>query len=148
MRMSERGLKLLAAWEGIKLRPYRDVAGLWTVGVGHLMSKQEMALYQNGITKETALKLLAVDVREAEDCVNRNVTTGLQQYEFDALVSFTFNVGIGAFSRSTLLKKLNARDYKSVPGELMKWTRAGGRRVPGLVVRREKESRLFRGEIE
>ena len=148
MRMSDQGLKLLAAWEGIRLKPYRDAAGHWTIGVGHLMSRQEMIGYADGITKEVALSLLADDVSEAETCVARNVKTGLQQYEFDAIVSFCFNVGIGAFSRSTLLKRLNARDYQGVPQELMKWTRANGKRCAGLVSRREKEIRLWRGEID
>lgn len=92
---------------------------------------------------DQALGLLRTDVSAAEGSVRRLVSVSLSQNQFDALVSFTFNVGGGAFGRSTLLQKLNLGGYGSVPGELSKYVVAGGRRSSGLVRRRSAEGNLF-----
>ena len=158
MQMSEHGLALLQQWEGFKLQVYKDSAGLPTIGVGHLITKAEQASgtitingvpvqYAGGLTDQQVLDLLAQDVRPAENAVNGGVTVPLNQDQFDALVSFTFNVGVGAFQSSTLLKLLNQQQYDDVPAQLLRWTRAGGQVVQGLVNRRNNEIKLWNGEI-
>ncbi len=149
MRMSTNGLRLLKEWEGCRLQKYRDAGGKWTIGVGHLLTKEELmgGKYDDGITELEAMTLLAADLRPAEGAVNSAVTVDLRQHEFDALVSFTFNVGAGAFRKSTLLRKLNNGKYEDVPAELRKWVRAGGKRYHGLAVRREKEIALWKGDL-
>jgi len=79
----------------------------------------------------------------AAAAVNQHITVNLNQHQFDALVSFVFNVGAGAFQQSTLLQRLNAGRYDAVPGQLRLWNKGGGKVLPGLVTRREAEARLF-----
>ena len=149
MRISERGLHLLKEWEGIRLKKYKDVAGKWTIGVGHLITREELmgGKFDNGITPSEAIVLLVTDVRPAESAVNRLVKCHLLQHQFEALVSFVFNLGEENFKKSTLLRKLNAWDYDAVPGELRKWVYAGGKKIKGLINRRENEIKLWRGEL-
>jgi lysozyme len=159
MQMSEPGLELLKLWEGFKLKVYKDSAGLPTIGVGHLITKSEQSsgniqiagvsvAYANGLTDQQALDLLSQDVQPAEQAVNKGVKVELNQDQFDALVSFTFNVGVGAFNGSTLLKVLNQGQYTQVPAQLQRWNKAGGKVVQGLVNRRANEIRLWNGQIE
>lgn len=149
MKLSDNGVRLLAEWEGLRLHPYRDAGGKLTIGIGHLITKEELigAKFDDGLTKEEALALLAVDVKPAEQAVRGCIEAPLQQHEFDALAIFAFNIGSSAFRKSTLRKKLNAGDYVSVPSELRKWVRAGGKRCQGLANRREKEIALWRGKL-
>jgi lysozyme len=154
MQMSQHGLELLQQWEGFKLNVYKDSAGLATIGVGHLITKPELASgeiviggvsvpYAGGLTDQQVLDLLSQDVEPAEQAVNNGVKVPLNQNQFDALVSFTFNVGVGAFQSSTLLKVLNQQQYDQVPEQLLRWTRAGGKVVQGLVNRRQNEINLW-----
>ncbi len=154
MQMSENGKKLLAQWEGVRLEVYKDSAGLDTIGVGHLLTKSEResghivingqpAPYANGLTNEQVMDLLAQDLERFEKAVTDNVTVPLNQNQFDALVSFAFNVGVNAFRNSTLLRLLNQGKYDEVPAQLRRWNKAGGRVVQGLVNRREKEIALW-----
>ena len=149
MKFSEHGLNLLKEWEGCILHIYKDAAGLPTIGIGHLLTKEEKIgnKYANGITEEEALQILAKDVVPAENAVNSHVSVQLSQNQFDALVSFTFNCGVGAFANSTLLKVLNAGNYNEVPAQLMRWTKAGGKTCDGLVTRRKNECNLWNGKI-
>jgi lysozyme len=158
MQMSPHGLELLEQWEGFKLTVYKDSAGLPTIGVGHLLTKSELSSgkitingvpvsYANGLTEQQVTDLLGQDVRPAASAVNSNVKVDLNQNQFDALVSFTFNVGVGAFTGSTLLKVLNQGQYDQVPTQLLRWTRAGGQVVQGLVNRRNNEIKLWNGQI-
>ena len=158
MQMSQHGLELLEQWEGFELKVYNDSAGLPTIGVGHLLTKSELSsgkinikgvavAYGNGLTNQQVTDLLAQDVNPAEQSVNKGVKVSLNQDQFDALVSFTFNVGGGAFSSSTLLKVLNQGQYDQVPTQLLRWTKSGGRTVQGLVNRRENEIKLWNGQI-
>lgn len=149
MRISEQGLHLLKEWEGIRLKKYKDVAGKWTIGVGHLLTKEELigGKFDNGITSSEAITLLIRDVRPAESAVNRLVKCHLLQHQFEALVSFVFNLGEGNFRKSTLLRKLNQWNYDAVPGELRKWVYADGKKSKGLINRRENEIKLWRGEL-
>lgn len=100
--------------------------------------------FKRGLTQEEAVKLLRKDAATRSKAVDDLVNVPLTQTQFDALVSFVFNVGADAFRNSTLLRKLNAGDYASVPSELNRWTRAGGRVLSGLVTRRKAEGELFR----
>lgn len=154
MKMSAHGLNLLEQWEGFKLKVYKDSAGLPTIGVGHLLTKSELTSgkivikgvtvkYANGLTNQQVIDLLAQDVAPVGQVVTKAVTVPLTQNQFDALVSFAFNVGNAAFSGSTLLKVLNQKQYKEVPEQLLRWTRSGGKVVPGLVNRRENEIKLW-----
>ncbi|MGC2237213.1 MAG: lysozyme [Pyrinomonadaceae bacterium] len=154
MKMSANGLNLLEQWEGFKLKVYKDSAGLPTIGVGHLLIKSELTSgkivikgvavkYAGGLTNQQVIDLLAQDVAPVGQVVTKAVTVPLTQNQFDALVSFTFNVGNAAFTGSTLLKVLNQKQYKEVPEQLLRWTRSGGKIVPGLVNRRENEIKLW-----
>lgn len=140
MKTSDNGLKAITKHEGVMLERYLDVAGYPTIGVGHLIVEGED---YTSITYEEAMELLAKDVEVAEQCVLRNVKVELEQHEFDALVSFIFNVGCGAFAKSTMLRKLNNGDKEGAAKEFPRWCKAGGREVQGIKNRREKEMVLF-----
>lgn len=143
--ISQTGLDCVKGFEGYSGTAYLCPAGVPTIGYGHT-SSVTMASVKNmySITRSEAEKLLREDLGTAEDAVNKLVEVDLTQNQFDALVSFTFNVGAGAFKRSTLLKKLNAGNYDAVPVELMRWTRGGGKVLTGLVKRREKEAEMWK----
>ncbi len=154
MKMSQNGTKLLAEWEGLRTEVYDDAAGLPTIGVGHLLTKNERDTgritikgqavdYQQGLSEQQVLDLLAQDLERFEAAVNDGVQVALNQNQFDALVSFAFNVGRQAFKSSTLLKKLNQGLYDEVPAQLRRWNKAGGKVIQGLVNRREKEIALW-----
>jgi lysozyme len=143
MKTSKKGLELIAEFEGFSPTIYKDVAGYPTIGFGHLLKENEEKLFQNGITKEQAYELLAKDVKEAENAIIKYVRVPLTQNQFDALVSFVYNVGSGNFQKSTLLKELNAKNYAKAADEFLKWTKAGGKEYKGLVRRRQKERELF-----
>jgi len=158
MQMSEHGLELLKQWEGFKNKLYYDSAGLPTIGVGHLLTKSELSSgkiiingvpvkYDGGLSDQQVLDLLSQDVNPAAQVVTNKVTVGLNQNQFDALTSFTFNVGGAAFTGSTLLKLLNQGQYDEVPGQLRRWNKAGGKVVQGLINRRENEIKLWNGTI-
>jgi lysozyme len=158
MQMSQHGLSLLQQWEGFKLNVYKDSAGLPTIGVGHLLTKSELSSgkitiggvpvrYANGLTEQQALDLLQQDLAPTTQAVTNGVKVALNQNQFDALTSFTFNVGITAFTNSTLLKLLNQGQYAQVPTQLLRWTRAAGQVVQGLVNRRQNEIKLWNGQI-
>lgn len=141
--------------EGVVLTPYRDVANLLTIGVGHLLTRSELSSgkitigvervkWANGITREQAMDLLRQDLRKAEQAVEQDDGRRLSDGQFDALVSFVFNVGVGAYLGSTLRKKLLAGEWDEVPKQMLRWDRAGGLRVLGLTRRREAEAAMWR----
>jgi lysozyme len=143
MKTSEKGLEHLALVEGEVLEAYKDVAGIWTIGVGHTSDKHLTVLPGLKISKEVSRFLLALDVAEAEEAVDKFVTVPLTQNQYDALVSFVFNVGVGAFEKSTMLKRLNVADYTGASLQFERWVYAGGKIVKGLMNRRHKEKDLF-----
>ena len=148
-RLSKRGAAFIAHFEGFRGQLYNDPAGHCTIGCGHLVhhgpiNGSEPAEFRRGITRERALELLRDDASSAAHEIARSVKVKLSQAQFDALISFAFNVGNGAFRDSTLLRLLNQGDYGSVPAQLDRWTKAGGRTLPGLVRRRKAEGALFR----
>jgi lysozyme len=143
MITSEEGLRAIMEHEGVRLTAYPDPGtggDPWTIGVGHTGPE---VVHGMTITREEAMSLLAQDVKTAEKCVTANVRVGLTQSQFDALVSFVFNVGCGAFKGSTLLKKLNADDEQGAADEFLRWNKAAGRVLPGLTARREAEREMF-----
>lgn len=139
MEVSRQGLALIQQFEGCRLEAYRDSVGVWTIGYGSTRGVEP----GDRITKTQALELLEADVERHADYVRRYVNVALTQSQFDALCSFVFNVGGGAFQRSTLLRKLNDGDCFGAADELLRWTKAGGKELAGLVRRREAERALF-----
>lgn len=145
MRTSDKGVSLIKAHEGLRLNAYLCPANVWTIGYGHTSAAGEPTVVKGmRITRNEAETILRRDLAVFERGVLAAVKVPLKQHQFDALVSFAFNVGLGAFGRSTLLRRLNAGRYEAVPAELMKWTRGGGRELPGLVNRRRDEAGLWR----
>ncbi len=143
MKASDRGIALVKEFEGLSREVYLCPAGKPTVGYGHLIKSSETASFANGVTQKQALEILEKDADYAVAAVNRLVRTPLTQNQFDALVSFTFNLGEGALAKSSLLKELNAGHTLQAAQEFHKWINAGGKQVQGLVNRRKAESELF-----
>lgn len=139
MNISQVGIDAIKDYEGVRLKAYDDGVGVWTIGVGHTASVKR----GDEITMAQVDEFLRADLAEAQKAVNTLVTVPLTQGQFDALVSFVFNLGTGAFKGSTLLKKLNARDYDGAADELLRWNRAGGRVLAGLTKRRISERIMF-----
>lgn len=142
MRVSQKGIDLIKKFEGIRLAAYICPAGVLTIGYGHTGPDVKSGMR---ITEEQAEKLLWADTESAQQTVSSFVNVKLNQNEYDALVSFTFNVGPTAFVNSTLLRLLNhGAERKVVAGEFGRWVKAGNDKpVPGLVRRREEEKKLF-----
>lgn len=145
--LDEDGVSMIARFEGFRDRIYKDSAGLPTIGYGHLLKKGEEKKYLMGIREPEARELLRQDVAEAEKAVNSSVTVSLSRNQYNALVSFVFNVGRGNFEKSTLLKKVNAGDPEGAAKEFLKWNRAGNRVVKGLTNRRKVEAALFEKRV-
>lgn len=148
MRLSKQGADFIGAFEGFSGTLYNDPAGHCTIGFGHLVhlgncDGSEPAEFKKGITRKRAARLLREDALSFENAIEDAVAVRLSQTQFDALVSFCFNVGPGNFRSSTLLKKLNEGDYEAVPGQLNRWVFAGGKKLDGLIRRRRAEGRLF-----
>lgn len=139
MRISPRGIALIKKYEGLRLKAYYCSAHVLTIGYG---STGKHVTPDMVITKEEAEELLKKDLVRFEGGVS-NLCPIINQNQFDALVSFAFNLGLGALQRSSLRMKVNRGEYESVPAEFKKWTRGGGRILPGLVKRREEEAKLF-----
>ena len=142
MQTSEKGLQLIQTEEGFSAYPYQDIAGIWTIGFGHRMLPGES--YPNGITREEGVQILMRDVAVAEAGIERLVKVALTQSQFDALVDFTFNLGVGSLAESTLLRLLNAGKYDAVPAQLLEWCHSGATVVPGLLARRQAETAMWK----
>ena len=154
MQVGAAGKALFREWEGLELEEYLDSGGAPTIGIGHLLTRSERlsgkiilqgqsVRYRNGLTVQQCLDLLDQDLAPAEQAVNAGVRVALNQNQFDALVSFTFNVGDSAFRNSTLLRQLNAGHHDPVPVQLRRWVKDNGKVVQGLIKRREKEIELW-----
>ncbi|WP_273721301.1 MULTISPECIES: lysozyme [unclassified Bartonella] len=143
-KISQEGLALIKQWEGLRLNAYKDAIGVWTIGYGHTNSAGKPFVHKGmTVTEKQAENLLRQDLRQFENTVEQAVHVSLTDEQFAALVSFCYNVGTTAFCNSTLLKKLNNGEYEGVPAELQKWTKAGGKRLQGLVHRRVAEAGLW-----
>ena len=139
-QIGKAGLDLIKSFEGLKLRAYLCPAKVWTIGFG---STGPHVTPGKVITEAQADELLQDDLDRFEKAVTRLVTVPLTQHQYDALVSFAFNVGISALERSTLLKRVNAKLFDQAKAEFAKWNRAGGRPLAGLTRRRAAEAALF-----
>lgn len=137
--MKYQSYALTQEFEGLRLEAYQDSVGVWTIGYGHTKGVKK----GDKISKEQALIYLKEDMREAEEAVTTLVKVALTQNQYDALVDFTFNLGYGNLSKSTLLKFLNTGDYAGAWKEFQKWNKAGGKVLAGLVKRRQAEADLF-----
>ena len=145
-KIGAKGLQLIKNKEGFRENAYHLPGEKhWTIGYGHYGPDVKPG---DKITKEQAEELLRKDVARFENCVNKHVKVPISQNMFDALVSFCYNVGTGAFAGSTLLKKLNKGDYKGAQAEFAKWTKGSdGKQLAGLVKRRGEEAALFGVDI-
>ncbi|HVY13308.1 MAG TPA: lysozyme [Alphaproteobacteria bacterium] len=137
--INKAGLALIKSHEGLSLKAYRSPAGDLTIGYGHTNEVEE----GETITAEQAEQLLQDDLQNFEAGVERLVTVALNDNQFAALVSFAFNIGLGAFARSTLLSLLNRGWYEQVPAQILRWSRAAGKRLAGLARRRRDEAALW-----
>lgn len=140
MDISQNGIDLIKRFEGCRLTAYKCPANVWTIGYGHTGSDVKQGLT---ITQEQAEKLLKSDLVVHCNNVSKLVKVPLNQNQFDALVSFEYNLGYGNLSRSTLLALINQKKFKEASEEFKKWKCAGGKVLAGLVKRREAEKELF-----
>lgn len=141
MKTSDAGVALIKECEGCRLAAYRDPVGVWTIGYGDTVEVTPGL----AITPEEAERRLMLRLADFEAAVASLVTVSPTQGEFDALVSFAFNLGVGALARSTLLRRFNAGDRAGAAAEFGKWIHAGSDVLPGLVTRRARERALFEG---
>jgi len=156
MNVSDKAIKMIIHHEGLRLKPYRCPAKLWTIGVGHVLypDQGKMAINERDgyqlrpednrvFTQEEVNNILKADLKRFEQGVDKYITTQLTQGMFDALVSFSFNVGLGTLQRSTLRMKLNRGDKEGASEELLKYCMAGGKILKGLQNRRIDEKAMF-----
>lgn len=143
MHISQKGITLIKMFEGLELETYICAGNVLSIGYGCTQGVEPGMK----ITEDTAISLLKSDLISFEDCINENVNVKLTQDQFDALACFTYNIGNWGFKNSTLLKKLNKYDYKGASEELLRWTKAKGKVLKGLVRRRQAEQNLFLGKI-
>ena len=139
MNIGKQGLELIKQFEGLRLKAYKCPADVWTIGYGHTKTvKPDMV-----ITEVEAGKLLLKDLAWVEAAVNKHVTSPLTQQQYDALCSFIYNVGAGAFGKSTLLRRLNEGDYDAAANQLPRWNKQKKVVLSGLTRRRAAEKALF-----
>lgn len=141
-RYSDAGLDLTKRYEGLRLSAYQDPGGVWTIGYGHTGKDVHAGRETTPLEAEA---LLRADLRLAIECINNAVTVPIQQNQFDALVDFCFNAGRGNFLRSTLLEKVNAKDFEGASQQFGLWINVNGKLNRGLARRRAAELAMFRG---
>jgi len=139
--ISPAGLRLIRLFESFSPTLYRDMAGLWTVGWGHLVKPGEV--FDLPLSPENGEIVLLRDVSVAERAISRLIRVPLNQNMFDSLTSWTFNLGSGALQASMLRQVINRGDLDEAPAQIRRWVYAGGRKLKGLIRRREVEARLF-----
>ncbi|ENV37470.1 hypothetical protein F959_01593 [Acinetobacter venetianus RAG-1 = CIP 110063] len=144
MTISSEGIQLITSFEDLRLKAYDDSVGVWTIGYGTTIYPNGVAVKKgDSCTLEQAKSFFQHDLRRFQTAVNDSVSVPLSQNQFDALVSLAYNIGTNAFKTSTLVKYLNALDYKAAADEFPKWNRGGSKVLKGLVRRREAERALF-----
>ena len=136
------GVALIQKFEGCELEAYKCPAHVWTIGYGHTKGVVEGMK----ITKEEAEQMLVDELHEYENYINKYVNVALSQNQFDALVSWVYNLGPANLTASTMLKVLNDGKYEEVPYQMKRWNKAGGKVLDGLVRRREAEALLYQGK--
>lgn len=145
MNVNKQGIQLVKSFEGCFLNAYLCPAKVWTIGYGSTKYTNGKSVKQGDkITQQEAETLLSDTLDEFSKGVSKLIKVELNDNQFSALVSFAFNLGVGALSKSTLLKKVNANpNDKTIEQEFMKWVNAGGKKLNGLVRRRTAESKLY-----
>lgn len=146
MQTSAKGLQLIKDHEGFRSKPYLCPTGVPTIGYGSTFypGGRKVSLQDKPVSESEATELLAVVLTKFESAVNDLVTATLTQNQFDALVSFVYNIGPGAFTKSTLRRKVNAdTSDPTIAAEFAKWVNGGGKKLPGLVRRRADEAKLY-----
>ncbi|HGM5350670.1 lysozyme [Serratia bockelmannii] len=144
MNISKNGIELIKRFEGLELKAYQDSVGVWTIGYGWTQTVDGKKIAPGmRFDQATADRLLKCGVVQYEQGVNQLVKVRITQGQFDALVSFAYNLGLRSLSTSTLLRKLNDGDKQGAADEFGRWVNAGGKRLDGLVTRRAAERRMF-----
>ena len=144
MKINKAGINLIKKYEGFRSHAYRDAVGVWTIGYGHTsMAGTPNVSKGLKISRRQGETILARDVEKFARAIQPLITVELNENQFSALVSFAYNVGVGGFKRSSVLKRVNARQFDAVPHRLSLWVKAGGRTLRGLVARRAAEADLF-----
>lgn len=145
MTISQNGLQFIASFEGFRAKPYKDISGIWTIGYGSTYdpSGKRVTQFTPSVTKDQGLQFLLTHLKGVESFIKKSVSVPLTQGQYDAICSFVYNCGSGNFQKSTLLKKLNVKDYGGACAEFIKWNKAGGKVIPGLTRRRQDEQKLF-----
>lgn len=142
MKTNQAGIDLIKSFEGLRLNAYKDAVGVNTIGYGTTRINGLPVSIGESITPQQAEDYLRIDLNKFETDVSNLVRVKLTDNQFAALVSFTYNLGAGNLAKSTLLRRLNSGDY-NVGSEFLKWNKAGGRILQGLVRRRAAEKKLF-----
>jgi lysozyme len=144
MKLNDRGFALICEFEGCRTAAYQDAVGVWTIGYGHT-SAAGLPCVAPGltVTRAEATGILMRDLETFSAGVKSAITTQLNDNQFSALVSFAFNVGLGNFRSSSVLRSVNACCFDQVPADLALWVKAGGKVLPGLIRRRAAEAALF-----
>ena len=145
-KTSDKGIELIKRFEGLSLKPYLCPANVPTLGYGNTFYKngKQVTLNDKPITEQKAVEMLRQSLEKFEQYVDSYTTDSITQNQFDALVSFCYNLGPANLKSSTLLKKVNANtNDETIKDEFLKWTKAGGRKLAGLVKRREAEAALY-----
>jgi len=140
MQTSQRGINLIKSFESFRSNPYLDAVGIPTIGYG---STRGVTMDMDPITESQATQMLMDDLGSFENVINNYVIQPLNQNQFDALASFVYNCGPGNFENSTMLTMLNNADYDSAAEQFLRWDRAGGQVIQGLLNRRQTERNLF-----
>ena len=144
MQISKNGIELIKRFEGLRLKAYQDSVGVWTIGYGWTQPVDGKKIGPGmQIDQATADRLLKCGVVQYEQGVNQLVKVKITQGQFDALVSFAYNLGLRSLSTSTLLQKLNDGDKQGAADQFGRWVNAGGKRLDGLVARRAAEREMF-----
>jgi GH24 family phage-related lysozyme (muramidase) len=144
MKMNDRGFALICEFEGCRTEAYQDATGVWTIGYGHTSAAGLPSVAPGfTVTRAEATGILMRDLETFSAGVKSAITTQLNDNQFSALVSFAFNVGLGNFRSSSVLKSVNACRFDQVPADLALWVKAGGKVLPGLIRRRAAEAALF-----
>ena len=147
MKTSDKGVALIKQFEGFSAKPYLCPAGVPTIGYGatYYPDGKRVTMADRPVSEADATAMLRSMLASYEAGVSRYVLVPVTQGQFDALVSFAYNLGLSALKSSTLLRLLNARDYAGAAAQFARWNRAGGKVLPGLTRRREAERKLFVG---
>ncbi|PTA77156.1 lysozyme [Serratia sp. Nf2] len=144
MNISKSGIELIKRFEGLRLKAYQDSVGVWTIGYGWTQPVNGKKVGPGmQIDQATTDRMLKCGVVQYEQGVNQLVKVKITQGQFDALVSFAYNLGLRSLSTSTLLEKLNAGDKQGAADQFGRWVNAGGKRLDGLVARRAAEREMF-----